>query len=403
MGQPRRHTHRDGSRLNKDDLSKLRVETRLAHAGRNPPGNGAAVNPPLHRATTLLFEDTDALYDAPKTYAIDGMAVQEALRESLVAVEGGAGAVLAPTGLAACTLAILTVARADSELLVTDSVYKPTRNFCTRMLRRFNVRPRFYDPRIGAGIAELINENTCAVFMESPGSSTFEIQDVPAIAAAAHARNVPVLLDNTWSAGVHFKPFAHGVDLSIQALSKYQGGHADVFLGSVTSATPEFQERVWHTHKQLGAAVSPDDAFLALRGMRTLAVRLERQGASALRIAEWLAGRPEVAQVLHPALPSSPDHELWKRDFLGASGLFGLTLKPCAPDALKAMLESLELFAMGWSWGGYESLIVPSDRQIVRTARKWLAEGPVLRLSVGLEHPDDLIADLEQGFARLSA
>jgi len=214
---------------------------------------------------------------------------------------------------------------------------------------------------------------------------------------------VPVLLDNTWSAGVHFKPFAHGVDLSIQALSKYQGGHADVFLGSVTSATPEFQERVWHTHKQLGAAVSPDDAFLALRGMRTLAVRLERQGASALRIAEWLAGRPEVAQVLHPALPSSPDHELWKRDFLGASGLFGLTLKPCAPDALKAMLESLELFAMGWSWGGYESLIVPSDRQIVRTARKWFAEGPVLRLSVGLEHPDDLIADLEQGFAKLSA
>jgi cystathionine beta-lyase len=389
--------------VNKDDFSKLRVETRLAHAGRNASGNAVAVNPPLQRATTLLFEDTDMLYDAPKTYAIDGMAVQEALREALVAVEGGAGAVLAPSGLAACTLAILTVARADSELLVVDAAYKPTRNFCNRLLRRFNVRPRFYDPRIGAGIAELISENTCAVFMESPGSSTFEVQDVPAVAAAAHARNVPVLLDNTWSAGVHFKPFEHGADLSIQALSKYQGGHADVFLGSVTSATAEWQERVWHTHKQLGMSVSPDDAFLALRGMRTLAVRLERQGASALRVAEWLAGRPEVAEVLHPALPNSPDHAIWKRDFQGASGLFGLVLKPCPPEAVKAMLESLRLFAMGWSWGGYESLIVPSDRQIIRTARKWTAEGPTLRLSIGLEHPGDLIADLGQAFAKLSA
>jgi cystathionine beta-lyase len=388
--------------VNKDDLSKLRVETRLAHAGRNPAGSAVAVNPALHRATTLLFEDTDTLYGAPKTYAIDGMAVQEALREALVAVEGGAGAVLAPSGLAACTLAILTVACADGELLVVDSVYKPTRNFCNRMLRRFNVRPRFYDPRIGAGIAELITENTCAVFMESPGSSTFEVQDVPAIVAAAHARNVPVLLDNTWSAGMYFKPFEHGADLSIQAVSKYQGGHADVFLGSVTSATPEWQERVWQTHKQLGMSVSPDDAFLALRGMRTLAVRLERQSASALRVAQWLAARPEVAEVLHPALPSSPDHALWKRDFLGASGLFGVVLKGPG-ERIKPMLETLQLFAMGWSWGGYESLIVPSDRQIIRTARKWRAEGSTLRLSIGLEHPDDLIADLAQAFTKLRA
>jgi cystathionine beta-lyase len=388
--------------VSKGDLSKLHAETRLVHAGRNPAGNGVAVNPPVHRATTLLFEDTETLYDAPKTYAIDGMAVQEALREALVAIEGGAGAVLAPTGLAACTLAILTVVRPDSELLVVDSAYKPTRNFCNRMLRRFNVRPRFYDPRIGAGITELITENTCAVFMESPGSSTFEVQDVPAISAAAHASNVPVLLDNTWSAGMYFRPFEHGVDLSIQAISKYQGGHADVFLGSVASATPEWHERVWHTHKQLGMSVSPDDAFLALRGMRTLAVRLERQSASALRVAQWLAARPEVADVLHPALPSSPDHALWKRDFLGASGLFAVVLK--APvERVKPMLESLQLFGMGWSWGGYESLIVPSDRQIIRTARKWSAEGTTLRLSIGLEHPDDLIADLAQAFTKLTA
>lgn len=402
MGQSRRHPHRYGRCLSKRDLSKLHIETRLAHAGRNPSGTAAPVNPAIHRATTLLFEDTETLFDAPKTYAIDGMAVQEALRDTLVAVEGGAGAVLAPTGLAAVTLAILTVARPDSELLVVDSAYKPTRNFCTRMLRRFGVRPRFYDPRIGAGIGELITEQTCGVFLESPGSLTFEIQDVPAIAAAARARNVPVLLDNTWSAGVYFKPFEHGADLSIQAISKYQGGHADVFMGSVTSATDDWHKRVWDTHKQLGAAVSPDDAFLALRGMRTLGVRLERQGTSALRIAEWLAGRPEVAQVLHPALPNSPDHTLWKRDFTGASGLFAVVLKTTTPDRVKAMLESLQLFAMGWSWGGYESLITPSDRQIVRTARKWVAEGPVLRLSIGLEHPDDLIADLEQGLSRLA-
>lgn len=388
--------------MSKRDLSKLHVETRFAHAGRNPPGQGVVVNPPLQRATTLLFEDTETLFDAPKTYAIDGMAVQEALRETLAAVEGAAGAVLAPTGLAAVTLALITVARPDSEVLVADTVYKPTRNFCTRLLRRFGVRPRFYDPRIGAGIAELIGAQTCAVFLESPGSLTFEIQDVPAIAAAARARAVPVLLDNTWSAGVYFKPFDHGVDLSIQAISKYQGGHADVFMGSVTSATSEWHSRVWKTHKQLGLAVSPDDAFLALRGMRTLGVRLERQGASALRIAHWLAARAEVAQILHPALPNSPDHALWKRDFTGATGLFGVVLKAAAPDRVKAMLESLDLFGMGWSWGGYESLITPSDRQIVRTAAKWNAEGPLLRLSIGLEHPDDLIADLERGLARLA-
>lgn len=391
--------------MSKADLSKLRVETRLAHAGRAHrgragAGDGVPVNPALERATTLLFEDTESLYAAAKTYAIDGMSVQEALRDTLVAVEGGAGAVLAPSGLAACTLAILTVARADSELLVADSAYKPTRNFCTRALRRFGVQPRFYDPRVGAGIAELIGDKTCGVFLESPGSLTFEVQDVAAIAAAARARNAPVLLDNTWSAGVYFKPFEHGVDLSIQAISKYQGGHADVFLGSVTSATGEWHKRVWDTHKQLGLSVSPDDAFLALRGMRTLCVRLERQSASALKLARWLAGRDEVAQVLHPALPSSPDHELWRRDFTGASGLFGVVLK-APPERVKAMLESLELFAMGWSWGGYESLITPSDQQIIRTARKWSAAGPTLRLSIGLEHPDDLIADLESAFANL--
>lgn len=383
------------------DLLDLQLETRLAHAGRAASSAQGAVNPALHRATTLLFDDVNALYEAPKTYALDGMAVQDALREALVAVEGGAGAVLAPSGLAACTLAILTVARADSEILITDSVYKPTRVFSDGLMARFNMRARYYDPRIGAGIAELINERTCAVFLESPGSLTFEVQDVPAITSAARARGVPTIIDNTWSAGVFFKPFEHGADLSVQALSKYQAGHADAFMGSVIGATPEWVARVFAAYQQLGLFASPDDAFLVLRGMRTLAVRLARQGASAIRIARWLETQPQVSRVIHPALESSPDHELWRRDFSGASGLFGFVLKDAPAAQVAAMLENLALFGIGFSWGGYESLAIPCDPQIKRAANPWQAEGPVIRLSIGLEDPDDLIADLAAGLARL--
>ncbi len=383
------------------DLSKLQLETRLAHAGRDPTRSDRAVNPAIHRATTLITDKVGELYDANKTYALDGMAVQEALREALVAVEGGAGAVLAPSGLAACTLAILCVARADGEILLSDSVYKPTRRFCDHMLKRLGVSARYYDPRLGAGIADLITERTCAVFMESPGSLTFEVQDVPGIVAAARARGVPTIIDNTWSAGVYFKPFEHGVDISIQALSKYQAGHADAFMGAVLGATEPWVNRLWMAYKDLGLGASPDDAFLVLRGMRTLAVRLERQSASALKVARWLESQPQVARVLHPALESSPDHALWRRDFTGASGLFALILHARPPEQVAAMLESLALFGLGFSWGGYESLAIPCDPQIVRTAAPWRAEGQAIRLSIGLEHPDDLIADLAQAMARL--
>jgi len=384
------------------DLSKLRLETKLAHAGRDRTRSEGAVNPPVHRATTLLIDAADDLYGKPKkTYGIDGMAVQEALRDALVAIEGGAGAVLTPSGLSACTLALMTVARAGGELLVTDALYAPTRRFCETALKRFGVTTRYIDPRIGAGVADLLSQQTCGVFLESPGTHTFEVMDTPAIAAAAHARNVPVILDNTWSAGIYFKPFKHGVDISVQALTKYQSGHADAFVGAALGATSEWALRLNATYKQLGLFASPDDCYLLLRGLRTLSVRLERQSQSALQIAHWLEGRPEVARVIHPALPSHTDHAIWKRDFTGASGVFAIELRPAPPERVKAMLERLSIFAMGFSWGGYESLIVPSGKDIRRAVSK-LPEGPLLRLSIGLEHPDDLIADLAQGFEKLA-
>ena len=384
------------------DLSKLRLETRLALAGRDASRFEGAVNPPVHRATTVLLDEPGDLYSGKtKTYALEGMAVQEALREALVGVEGGADAVLAPSGLGAVTLALLSVAREGSELLVTDAAYAPTRRFCDTMLKRFGVSTRYYDPRIGAGIADLITDGTCALFMESPGSVTMEFQDVPAIARVAKAKGVPTIIDNTWSAGVWFKPFDHGVDLSVQALTKYQSGHADAFLGAVLCATPQWAERVRAAYKQLGLGASPDDAYLVLRGIRSLAVRLERQGASALAVARWLETRPEVARVLHPSLESSQDHAIWKRDFSGSSGLFSFVLRPIERQRVERMLGCLSIFAMGFSWGGYESLAIPGDPHLTRGASTPKLEGELVRLSIGLEHPDDLIADLERGFATL--
>lgn len=388
----------------KPDLSKLKLETLLVLAGRDPTRFEGTVNPALHRATTLILDDVDELYGTPtKTYALDGMAVQEGLRAALAAIEGGADALLAPSGMAAVTMAFLTVARASGEFLVTDACYGPTRRLCETLLKRMGVKTRFIDPHIGAGIADLITDATCGVFMESPGSITLEIMDVPAIVAAARARNVPVILDNTWSAGVFFKPFAYGVDLSVQALTKYQAGHADAFMGAVVASTPQWANRVRATYKQLGLFASPDDAYLVLRGLRTLSVRLERQSASSLRVATWLRSRPEVEAVLHPALDSHPDHAIWARDFVGASGLFSVALKPAPGERLKAMCEGFKVFAMGFSWGGYESLIVPSNDNLGRRVIRPKTDGELLRISIGLEHPDDLIADLEEGFARLNS
>lgn len=379
--------------------------TRVLAAGRNPTRNEGAVAPPIHRHSTVVLERYADLYrDDIRTYGLEGGAVHEALRTALIEVEGGSGCELVPSGLSACALALMAFVGAGDHVLVPDSVYGPTRRLLRNTLARFGVAAAWYDPRIdAAGLEALLRPNTRMVWLESPGSLTFEVQDVPALAGACTARGIMTAIDNTWAGGVFFKPFDHGVDLSIQALTKYQVGHADVLAGAVLSRTPAQAKRVRATFKELGLGLSPDDAALILRGMRTMHLRMAAQDASARSIAGWLETRPEVAAVLHPALPSSPDHALWRRDFTGAAGLFGVVLKPVEETRVASMLEGYSLFSMGFSWGGYESLVIPCDQQLGQRTIPWRAEGPLLRYSIGLEAPADLMADLEAGFARLSA
>jgi cystathionine beta-lyase len=321
-------------------------------------------------------------------------------QDAMAKLEGGDAALAVPSGLTATTLPLLALLAPGDHVLVTDAVYGPTRRFCDLHLKRLGVEVTYYDPLIGAGIAGLLRATTKVVFTESPGSLTFEVQDVRAIADAAHARGAKVVLDNTWATPLNFRAFDHGVDVSVHAATKYVGGHSDVLLGAIVCSKEAYPPlfRLW---TDMGITASSDDCFLGLRGLRTLAVRLAHQQDSALRVARWLRARPEVAEVLYPALPGARGHELWKRDFKGASSLFGVILQPVAPERLAAMLDGLELFSMGFSWGGFESLILPTVPERSRTATQWRAAGPCLRLAIGLEDPDDLIADLDAGFARL--
>lgn len=385
------------------DLEAL--ATRLAKIARIPVGSDLAVNPPIQRASTLLFDGPEALHDPPgRSYGTDGLAIHAALQEALTLIEGGAGAWLTPSGLSACSLALLAAARAGSEVVLPDSVYKPTRRFADGVLARFGVAARYAPPRDLAALAAMIGPKTAAVVMESPGSLSMELQDVPAIVAMARAHGAATIIDNTWSAGVFFKPFDHGVDYSVQALTKYQNGHADVLMGAVLARTPDLAQRLKSTAFDLGLIVSPDDAYLVLRGLRTMPVRLARQEETGFALARFLAGRPEVASVLHPGLESHPDHALWRRDFTGAAGVFSFTLAG-APSfgRVDAFLSRLTVFELGYSWGGYESLILPCDGQLAcrgpQAATRY--DGPLLRVSAGLEAPDALIADLEQAFAAL--
>ena len=380
--------------------------TRLVLGGRDPVANHGFVNPPVHHVSTVLYPTAEDFLArrARYLYGRRGTPTSEALEDALRALEGPdcAGVALLPSGLAAISTALLAVLKAGDHLLVTDSVYQPTRKFCDGMLKRYGVTATYYDPLIGGGIAALIQPNTRAVFVEAPGSLSFEIQDVPAIAAAAHAKGAVVLMDNTWATSLYFRAFEKGVDLSIQAATKYIGGHSDVMLGTV-SANKATWEQLADTVHALGLCVGPDDVYLGLRGLRTMGVRLAQHHQAGMKVAHWLAERPEIACVLHPALESCPGHTLWRRDFSGASGLFSIVFKPVAQTAVNAFLNELTLFGIGASWGGFESLAIPFDCAPIRTATKWAPGGPTVRIHIGLEEIDDLIGDLERGFAAFAA
>ncbi len=378
----------------KDD----KPETRAVSAGRMSAAHFGVVNTPVYRASTILYPNLAAIRanTQPYTYGRRGTPSTQSFEDAISSLEGAARTVSVTSGIQAIGLAILSVCGAGDHILMVDSCYEPTRILCDRTLKRLGIETSYYAP--GDDITAHLKPNTKAVFCESPGSLTFEMQDIAAIAAAAHAHGASVLMDNTWATPLFFQPLSHGVDLSIQAATKYIGGHADVMLGYV-SANEKHAGRLHQTHGDLGLYASGDDCFLGLRGLRTLAVRLQRHQENGLTVARWLGERPEVARILHPALPGDPGHDLWTRDFSGACGLFGLVLKPVPDPALAAFVDGLQHFGIGYSWGGFESLIVPAH--IRRTIRPFKAEGPVLRIHAGLEDPDDLIADLEKGLERL--
>src|SRR5262245_11323215 len=380
-----------------------RPATDIVHSGRDPFAHHGFANTPVYRGSTVLFPTLDSFErrDQRYTYGRRGTPTSEALEAAIAHLEGGARAWLAPSGAAAISTALLTFTKAGDHILVADTVYQPTRKICDGPLKRFGVEATYYDPTIGAGIASLMRPNTSLIYTESPGSQTFEVQDIPAIAAVAHQAGALLAIDNTWASPLYFKPFAHGADICIQAGTKYIVGHADAMLGAITVTEP-LAGRLVAEAGGLGICAGTEEMYLGLRGFRTLEVRLERHWRSGEEIARWLEGRPEVARVLHPALPSHPQHALWQRDFLGASGLFSVVLKPCAKAALAAMLEGYALFGMGASWGGYESLALPFDAAKSRSATLWRPEGPTVRFHIGLEDVTDLKADLEAGFARLS-
>jgi cystathionine beta-lyase len=384
----------------------LKPETRLVTAGRDTKAQHGFVNPPVYHASTVLYPTAEdqVAHRSRYQYGRRGTPTTEALENVLRALDGEAcaGVALLPSGLSAISTALLAVASAGDHILVTDSVYRPTRVFCDGALKRMGVETAYYDPLIGADITKLFKPNTRAVFVETPGSQSFEMQDIPTIAKAAHGKGAVVLMDNTWATPLYFQAFEKGIDLSIQAGTKYIGGHSDIMFGCVSANAATFPG-LKNTVNALGLCVGPDDVFLALRGLRTLGVRLARHNQSGLTVARWLAQRPEVQRVLYPALESDPGHAIWRRDFTGACGLFSVVLKPCPERAVHAFMNALTLFGMGFSWGGYESLVILFDCTEYRTATQWAPGGPTLRFHIGLEDPDDLIADLERSFAAMRA
>jgi cysteine-S-conjugate beta-lyase len=382
-----------------------RAATKVVTAGRDPASYHGFVNPPVYHASTVLYPSAEdfVAHRARYQYGRRGTPTTEALEGALQELEGPncAGVSLLPSGLAAISAALLAVVHSGDHILVTDSAYQPTRNFCEQVLKRLGVTTTYFDPLIGAGIAALFQPNTKLVYLESPGSLTFEMQDTGAIAKAAHDKGALVLMDNTWATPIYFRPLDHGVDLVVQAGTKYIGGHSDVMLGTV-SANAATVAALKTSVRLNGLCEGPDDVYLGLRGVRTLAVRLDRHFENGVAVAKWLEARPEVLRMLHPALPSHPQHAIWKRDFTGACGLFSMVLKPVPQKAVYAFLDELELFGIGASWGGYESLAIPFDCTAIRTATKWAPGGPTVRFHIGLEDVEDLCADLDRGFKAMA-
>jgi len=375
-------------------------------SGRDTKAQKGFVNPPVVHGSTVLYPTAEDLraHRSEFQYGRHGTPTTRALQQTLMALEGPqcAGVGIAPSGLAAISTTLLAVLKAGDHILVCDNIYRPTRNFCQGVLARYGVETTYFDPLIGAGIAALFKPNTRVVMVEAPGSQSFEMPDVPAIAAAAHAHDVLVIDDNTWATPLFRRSLEQGVDISIQAATKYIGGHSDIMFGTI-SANAKTWPVIAENIRLLGVCAGPDDVFLALRGLRTLAVRLAQHHRSGLEMARWLQDRPEVVKVLHPALESDPGHAIWKRDFTGASGLFSIVLKDAPQKAVDALLDTVTLFGMGFSWGGFESLVIPFDCSSYRSATKWAPDGPTLRLHIGLENVEDLKADLDRGFAAFNA
>lgn len=390
----------------------VKPATRLVTLGRGGSDGPGFVNPPLQRGSTVLHADVADLHarvqrsaagddSGPVTYGIHGTPTHRAFLEALTALEGGYRSWALPSGLTACTVAVLAFVRHGDHVLVPDSAYGPTRSFCRHTLARFGVEATIYDPCIGAQIEGQFRPNTRLLFLESPGSLTFEVQDVPLLAQIARRHDAVSVIDNTWATPLYFRPLDHGVDVSVHAVTKYIGGHSDLLLGTVTS-----NEACWSALRtmirSLGLTTSPDDCWMALRGLRTLEARLERHRATAERLIDWLRAQPEVERVLFPALPQDPGHALWKRDFSGATGLFGVALRPAVSTAaFYALIDGMRLFGLGYSWGGFESLMLPARPE--RSVAPLPGAGCLMRISAGMEDPDDLIADLQDGFSRLRA
>jgi len=389
--------------MDRDSSKDKGINTRLAHSGHDPHAYFGFVNPPVVHASTVLFPDAATMESRNQKYVYGtrGTPTSDALAQAIDELEGSAGTIIVPSGLAAVTIPLLAFLSAGDHVLIVDSVYHPTRHFADTMLKRLGVEVDYYDPHVGKDISALMKANTKVVFTEAPGSNTFEMQDIPAVAAAAKARGAVVMMDNTWATPIHFRPLEHGVDISIHAATKYPAGHSDVLLGTV-SANEATWAQLHETHIAMGCCAAPDDVYQVLRGLRTMGVRLERHEKNALELAQWLEGQAGVARVLHPALPGFPGHEIWKRDFSGASGIFSIVLDGGGKQAAHAFLDALEIFGLGYSWGGYESLAVHANLGD-RTIAKVPEEGPVMRLQIGLEDVADLKADLERALSAARA